>query len=146
MLKDTHMFTVKLDDGTINKKQVRKLYARLLEHNILLKDWFKLRYADKKANRKKSDNVSSWANYRKTWKDYCRCFVDYHCFSITDLEINGKDVMSEFSLEQGKQVGVLLKEAYVAVLDDIVPNSRKELLAFLHRRYDIERDKKERFI
>lgn len=138
MLKDTHMFTVKLDDGTINKKQVRKLYARLTEHNVLLKDWFKLRYADKKANRKKSDNMPSWANYRKTWKDYCRCFADYHCFSITDLEINGKDVMSEFGLEQGKQVGVLLKEAYVAVLDDIVPNNREELIAFLHRGHDIE--------
>ena len=51
------------------------------------------------------------------------------CFSLKDLAINGNDVLAKGL--RGKQVGVALQRSLDAVIDGIVSNEQRELLAFV---------------
>ncbi|WP_165063132.1 CCA tRNA nucleotidyltransferase [Adlercreutzia sp. ZJ154] len=51
-------------------------------------------------------------------------------FSVKDLEVNGDDVLA-IGVPEGPQVGQLLNAALDAVMDERVPNRRKELIEFL---------------
>lgn len=53
-----------------------------------------------------------------------------NCFSVKDLAVNGFDLMSK-GVPEGKEVGRLLNKALDAVIDDVVPNKRQDLMEYL---------------
>lgn len=54
------------------------------------------------------------------------------CFTMKDLMVNGKDVMS-FGVPEGKRVGEILRAALNAVIDGDIPNDRTVLLSFIRK-------------
>lgn len=50
-------------------------------------------------------------------------------FAITDLAINGHDLMSELGLQPGPQLGTLLKQLFEIVLEEPEKNTKEQLLA-----------------
>jgi tRNA nucleotidyltransferase/poly(A) polymerase len=49
-------------------------------------------------------------------------------FKITDLKINGHDVMKKLNLQPGPQIGKILKEIFDQVIDGKIKNERQTLL------------------
>ena len=54
-------------------------------------------------------------------------------FDLKDLAIDGHDVI-DLGVLPGPDVGILLKRALDAVIDEEVPNERESLLKFIERR------------
>lgn len=54
--------------------------------------------------------------------------VQKHPFSITDLKINGNDVMKELKLKPGLKVGEILKKLFEEVSEGKLKNNRNELI------------------
>jgi len=55
--------------------------------------------------------------------------------SIKELAVNGGDLMSEFSLKPGEEIGVMLKFLLNKVLDNPQFNSKEKLLAIIYDEY-----------
>jgi putative nucleotidyltransferase with HDIG domain len=64
--------------------------------------------------------------------------VQYEPFKITDLKINGTDIMEHLNLQPGPQVGNILKDIFEKVDDGHIPNEREHLLHELER-YTLEK-------
>jgi len=56
-------------------------------------------------------------------------------FKIGDLAIDGKDVMSVLGIDEGEQVGRILKEIFETVTDTPSLNDREQLLNLLRDKY-----------
>ena len=131
-LKNCHMWSVKLDDDSINKKSVRKLKAELIQHEVDVKDWFILRYADKKSNLRRKPDECNWIIYRKRYREILDALKNHHVFSIKDLEINGLEIMKICNIKQGGPiVGKYLKTLYNAVMEEQVYNKKEYLIEYL---------------
>lgn len=50
-----------------------------------------------------------------------------HCFSLKDLEINGREVMA-LGVPEGKQVGFILNELLNAVINGDIQNNKSQLI------------------
>jgi tRNA nucleotidyltransferase (CCA-adding enzyme) len=121
-------------DYLITPKSIRRLLKAFSENNISWKDWMKLKIADKKANLA-AENYS-----RQHIKSFC---LKIHkaknesksgSFKITDLQINGNDVMDLLNIRPGKQIGDILKSLLEIVIDDPEKNE-KEILSQLVKDY-----------
>lgn len=89
-----------------------------------LEDLFILRLADMKAMEREID-----AEYLKELKDRIRKVVDEeNALNISDLKINGRDIMKELKLGQEPKVGRILSFLLDNVLEDPSLNSRKKLI------------------
>lgn len=53
-----------------------------------------------------------------------------NCFTIKDMKISGRDVMS-FGIPQGKKIGELLSLALSAIMNGDVPNEHEKLMEYL---------------
>ncbi len=118
-----HMRSIK----NIGPKGYRKLLKKFSENNISWKDWLNLKLADKKANLLNE-------NYTKDQiKEIClNIFKASHesksgGFRITDLEINGNDIMSLLDIEPGPLVGKILNQLLEVVLESPELNTKDEL-------------------
>ena len=56
------------------------------------------------------------------------------CFKLGDLAINGHDVMDTLSLQEGRIVGVILKEVLDRVISGDLENTRPCLIEYLNKR------------
>ena len=64
--------------------------------------------------------------------------AENQCFSMKDLAVNGHDIMTELGLQEGRQVGDVLKYLLDKVIAGEVPNERDELLLECARGYNSE--------
>ena len=64
--------------------------------------------------------------------------AENQCFTMKDLAINGHDIMTELGLQEGRQVGDVLKYLLDKVIAGEVPNERDELLLECARGYNRE--------
>lgn len=118
-------------DYLITPKSIRRLLRVFSENNISWKDWIRLKIADKKANLA-AENYNS--QYIKTF-----CLKIHKAknesksggFKVTDLEVNGFDVIDLLNIKPGKQVGNILKRLLEIVIDDPSVNERKTLLSLM---------------
>ena len=55
--------------------------------------------------------------------------------SISELAVNGRDLMSEFSLKPGEEIGDMLKFLLDKVLENPELNSKEKLLAIIYDEY-----------
>ena len=56
------------------------------------------------------------------------------CFSITDLAINGRDLMA-LGVPQGKQLGTMLQQIFDAVLEERCANDKESLVKLAQELY-----------
>lgn len=54
-------------------------------------------------------------------------------FAITDLKIDGNDVMKELNLQPGRQIGEILKNLFEQVVEGTLKNEKKALLKEINR-------------
>ncbi len=90
-----------------------------------LKDLFKLRNADRCGNGKRISTPGKLGEFKRRIMNVIE--IDNR-LSVKDLEINGNDLMKEFQLSPGPQIGNLLKLLLKYVEEDEENNTRDFLL------------------
>jgi len=110
-----------------SEKSVRRLLKKFDENHISWKHWLRLKIADKKAN--------------LAIDDYTRDAIKIIClkiqnaknesksggFKVTDLEINGNDVINTLQIQPGPKVGSILKDLLEIVIDNPELNTKDSL-------------------
>jgi putative nucleotidyltransferase with HDIG domain len=117
-----HMITY---DRGWKKSSIRRLIARVGRENIL--DLIKLRKADvlSRGVVKHLDDVN------ELHERVIEVLNEKPILKVSNLVINGEDVMREFNIPQGKKIGEILKAMHDAVLEDKVKNDREELFKYV---------------
>lgn len=111
---------------TITKKAIRRMLRKFTEHNVNWKDWFKLKVADNIANIGKPNytkkEIKAFSLKVKEAMNY-----EDKCFKITDLNINGNQVMEITGLSPGKEIGEILSHLFDIVIDTPQMNNYETL-------------------
>ena len=124
-----HMRTI---DGSSSPKSVRRFAKALMDGEVRVDDWLRLKMADRRANLKKEPY--SMARI-KGMIGNIRGALDTESHSgalhIKDLAVNGADVMAILGIPPGKQVGAVLEGLLDKVLDDPALNTRRQLMEMI---------------
>ena len=126
-LIDNHMFhyTNKWTDAAV-RRFIRKVEVDHLE------DLYKLRMAD--ISGMSRDNApDDYYGLRDLKLRVADVLDEDSAFSIKDLAVNGRDIMTELGLIGGPKVGQILEFLLEAVLDDPKQNNRDRLLEMARR-------------
>ena len=113
----------------VKAKTVRRLLIALSEFNLTWKEWLRLRLADRKGN------LSKEPHGREELRTYV---LQFHrvlhpaenvnvALKITDLVVNGNDVIELLNIKPSAQVGIVLKGLLEKVIDDPELNNRESL-------------------
>jgi len=120
---------VRYHQFTVSELQTEKALRRFIKNVGVsnLQDIIDLRFADRAGSGAKP---TSWRTelFLKRLKE-----VQKKPFAITDLKIDGNDVMKILKLKPGPKVGAVLKQVFTQVEDQKLKNTRKELLAYLSK-------------
>jgi len=131
-IKDSVLPLIKYHDTQINpdKKAVKRAINRLLKHggvsDELFLDLLDLKIADTLAqNRKYSEERRQLAgNLREI---YFEIKENQEAFTISDLAINGRDLM-ELGIPEGREIGEILRKLLDMVIENPKLNERETLL------------------
>lgn len=112
-----HQFTV---DERQTDKAIRRFIKRVGKDN--LKHIIDLRVGDRLGG---GARETSWRleKFKRRLIE-----VQKQPFSVTDLKINGNDVMKTLDISPGPQVGRTLNQIFKEVVEENLPNTRKDLL------------------
>lgn len=102
---------------------VRRFIAKVGEEN--LEDLFALRIADASSNPKSAFNPDEIAKLQLRISEVREKDM---ALKVSDLEINGHELMEELGIEKGPQLGEILNYLLELVLDDPIVNTRERLL------------------
>jgi tRNA nucleotidyltransferase (CCA-adding enzyme) len=118
-----HMFnyTTEWSDGAL-----RRFVRKVGEDSLA--DLFDLRIADRLGNGLKEGFPVYIEDMRARIESLLN---EEHALKVSDLAVDGKDVMKELGLEPSPQIGEVLKELLEAVLDDPSLNTREKLLVLM---------------
>jgi len=107
------------------KSSIRRLIARVGRENIL--DLIELRKADilSRGVVKHLDDVN------ELYARVIEVLDEKPVLKVSNLDVNGEDIMKEFDVAQGKKVGEILKAMHDAVLEDRVKNEKEELIKYI---------------
>jgi tRNA nucleotidyltransferase (CCA-adding enzyme) len=113
-----HMFST---DEHQTDSAIRRFIKNVGPENIV--DMFALRVGDRLGGG--TPNATSWRmeKFQQRIEE-----VSKKPFSITDLKINGQDIMAELKMEPGRKVGEILKTLFAEVLEDSSKNNKDYLL------------------
>lgn len=121
-----HMFTV---DDTISEKAIRRFIRRVGVENI--RDMIDLRIGDR---------LGSGAAHAESWrlkKFQERITSELNPpFAITDLAIDGSEVMSMLHISPGPQVGQILRRLFEEVDEDLSLNNKEYLKGRVYVLYE----------
>ena len=124
-----HMAYYKYDETA--KKSWVKLFQRLEDGGVPIEDFAVLQYCDSQANTKNPrQTFLEFIKERGQIRKYYEMKFAKEPFRVSDLEINGHDVM-KLGVEAGPEVGKVLKEVFDKVCDAELKNDRHELLNYL---------------
>ena len=119
-------------DSLKTERAVRRLLKVFSDEHVDFKDWLKLKIADKKANLASDDYT------RDEIKTFCllvynatRTTKQKQGFHITDLNINGYDVMNTLKIGPGEKVGIVLKKLLEIVIDQPELNEHDKLISMV---------------
>jgi len=112
-----HMFTV---DDRQTDSAIRRFIKNVGKENLA--DMLALRTGDRLGGGAKE---TSWRleKFKKRLEE-----VQIQPFSVTDLKINGRDVMEILKIKPGPKVGEVLNKIFEEVVEKKIENERKELL------------------
>lgn len=113
-----HQFTV---DERQTDSAIRRFIKNVGKENI--NDMLALRIGDRLGG---GASETSWRleEFKRRIEE-----VQKQPFSITDLKINGNDVMKELNIKPGRQVGEILEELFNEVVENRLKNEKKVLLS-----------------
>lgn len=109
------------DVGVVTESSVRRLLVNVGKENI--KDLISLRLFDRQ-----STPVPKRKPYKLRHLEYMIDRVLADPLAVTELAIDGSDVMKTLAIEPGPRVGLLLKALFAEVLDEPKLNERGTLL------------------
>lgn len=113
------------DRNTIHVHSLRRVKTAFDSKNIPFKYFFWIRYADNMGSAVKETNfMYYWGVYKRSIK----ALNPPHVPSVRDLNINGKDLINEFNLSEGKIIGVILKSLFNLYQLGKISNEREVLL------------------
>lgn len=118
-----HMFTV---DEHITDAAVRRFIRRVGVENV--KDMMDLRVGDRLGGG--TQKAESWR--LKLFKKRLEEQLQPAPFSITDLAINGNDIIQELNIKPGRKIGELLQKLFEEVDEDLEKNTKEYLLKRIH--------------
>ncbi len=107
-----------------NKKSIKKFLGKYSEQTFL--QILKIREADILAQ---SDYMrdKKLQNLQNARENYAQIIAEDNCFKLSDLKINGDDLI-KIGITDGKTIGKVLRELLEMVISEQIPNSRQELL------------------
>lgn len=112
-----HLFTV---DEHQTDSALRRFIRNVGEEN--LDDIFILREADRLGG---ASNPSSWRT--EHFKNRIKNLLVKH-FTLSDLAVDGKDIMQTLEIKPGRKVGEILQKLFAEVEEDMSKNNREYLL------------------
>ena len=120
-LVEFHQFTVSEDQSD---KAVRR-FIREVGHEYL-QDMLDIRTADRLGS---GSTETSWRLelFKKRIEE-----VQHEPFKVTDLKINGKDVMDMLKIDPGPQIGKILDTLFAEVVEGKLKNEHEELINALN--------------
>lgn len=121
-----HMFTV---DEHITDSAVRRFIRRIGADNVT--DMIDVRIGDRLGSG--TQTAESWR--LKLFKKRIEEQLAPAPFSITDLAIDGNDIMQELQVKPSKQIGELLKKLFEEVDEDLTKNTKEYLLKRIKELY-----------
>lgn len=99
------------------------------------RDWIILKSSDLADHIFPEDKKSEWEKDINDFEFFKAHLDDViaqeNAFKITDLEINGKDVIETLNISPGPRIGEILKATFNAVIDELITNDRETLLKFI---------------
>lgn len=113
--------------NTYTKKSVRKLLRKVGEENIY--DLFDLQKADVLAT--VHDNTENIILAKKLLEEVLNSDVPS---KEDQVDFSGKDLI-ELGFEQGKELGMILKEIYSLVMDEKLINKKSEIIKYIKNKY-----------
>jgi tRNA nucleotidyltransferase (CCA-adding enzyme) len=113
-----HMFTV---DENQTDSAIRRFIKNVGKTNI--EDIMAVRVGDRLGGGTTTETSWRIEKFKERIKQ-----VLHKPFSITDLKVNGKDIMETLNIKPGRQVGEILEKLFKEVLEDSSKNNREYLL------------------
>ena len=112
-------------DFSIKKRSVKRILNRVGEENF--SSWLILKQADI------DDHIiPEGSRYIKDISElktiYEQIKAEQECFSLKDLEINGRDLISELKLKPGRHIGKILNILLEEVINEDISNTKDKLL------------------
>jgi len=125
-----HMFGFNMEH---RKAVYIKLFSQLEDNGVAVEDLLLLNYCDQQANLKNPrERYHEYLKRSVVLQKYYEYKYSKEPFRVKDLKVNGHDVMA-LGIPAGKGVGVVLSDAFEAVMDGLVSNNRGELLEYIER-------------
>lgn len=121
---------VRFHQFTVNELQTDKALRRFVRNvgKEYLEDMFDLRTADRIGS---GSTETSWRT--ELFKKRLDKVLE-EPFTVTDLAVDGKDIMTILGIPPGPPVGKLLQEIFQTVSDEGMPNEREKLLAYIQEK------------
>lgn len=113
--------------NTYTKKSVRKLLRKVGEENIY--DLFDLQNADVLATA--HDNTENIILAKKFLEEILKSDVPS---KEDQIDFSGKDLI-DLGFEEGKELGMILKEIYSLVMDEKLINKKSEIIKYIKNKY-----------
>ncbi len=115
------------DYNLVDKESAVKRF--LNRHGVdFLNDWLVLKQADQK-DHVTPDSATYWYLDIDSIGGIMNNIIAMDkCFKLSDLEVNGRDVMQVLGIKPSKRVGEVLNHIFDGVLDGSLPNERDVLL------------------
>lgn len=120
---------VKMHMNSIQKmtpKAIRKMLKRFNENQVNVKDFLRLRMADRKANLSRENfSLTEWKQMHKTLTTEAKQELP---FSVHDLELKGGDIIRELDLAPGKLISDLQKRLLDFVVEEGKEFNKRDIL------------------
>lgn len=127
--KDKLFKLVRFHQFTVTEIQTDKAVRRFINNvgKEYLDDVLLVREADRVGS---GANLTSWRTelFKKRLVE-----VQKEPFKITDLKIDGLDVMKALDIKPGRIIGDILNKTFEAVVDKKIKNTKKELINFIKK-------------
>lgn len=127
-------------------KNIKKMLHKFGEEFI--RQWYVLKGADLSDHAcppgKEAKKMDTMSRYQAFLPSLYNVLAENSAFQIKDLAIDGKDLMTEFGIKQGPEIGILLREALEAVLNEEIPNRKEDLLLMAEERLNERESEAER--
>jgi len=125
------LFHMRSFNSFTSGKAIRRFIKKLDDYNVSFKDWLRLKIADNKANLSREDYSKQQIKDFVLKVHNSKKLTPSGGFTISDLAINGNDVMTTLGIAPGKEVGDTLKKLLDLVLDDPSLNERETLIKLI---------------
>lgn len=129
----THILTL-IEKHDIYINDTHKGMTRLLAETSeeFMRDWLILKWADlddHKAPAGKENILEDTIRRYNNFKNNLDTIIaKANALKVTDLKINGRDIMEMFNIKPGPEIGRILKQLFEDVLDETCTNEREALL------------------